>query len=120
MKKALQITDGERYQYLIDKAVETKTVWLLKAIDGMFAMFEDDKGQEYLPIWPEKEFTKFYVQDDWEEYEAEEMKIYEFLNWMQELSDDKILIAAFPDENNKVIPIPPLEIRKHLELLLKN
>ena len=110
----MQMSDGERYQYLIDKIIELRKVWLLKADEGMYAMLEDNNGQEYIPIWPEEKFTKAYIQDDWSDYQAEEMKIYDFINWMQELSDDKIKIAAFPDENYKIIPIEPLDIKEHL------
>lgn len=108
------MSDSERYQYLIDKIIELRKVWLLKADEGMYAMLEDNNGQEYIPVWPEEKHTKAYIQDDWVEYQTEEMKIYDLINWMKELSDDKIKIAAFPDENFKIIPIDPLEIKNHL------
>lgn len=112
------MSDGERYQYLIDKIIETKKVWLLMAEEEMFAMLEDDNSQEYIPIWPDEKHTKVYIQDDWKEYQSTEMKIYDFINWMKELSDDKIKIAAFPNQNNKIIPIDPLEIKNHLTIEL--
>ena len=115
MKNILELSDNERYEYLITTSVKQKEIWLLQAEDGMIAMLEDGNGQEYIPVWPSKEFAQNQINEDWADYEPDSMKIYEFMEWMKELAEDKIMIAAFPNNNNKIIPLEPLVIKQHLQ-----
>lgn len=118
-KNINELPDNERYEYLINYSADNKEIWLLKAFDGMYAMFEDNNGQEYMPVWPEQKYAEQYAADDWDGYVPDKMEAYEFINWMQELKDDKIIIAAFPNSNSRIIPIDPLDIKKHLTEQLK-
>jgi hypothetical protein len=77
-------------------------------------MFEDDNGQQYIPVWPEKEFADSYAIGDWDGYESERMGLHEFLDWMQELQNDQIMIGAFPNSIMQAIPIEPLSFKKQL------
>lgn len=110
-----KLTDNERYAYLIQQINESGLVWMLQATDGMFAMFEDTTENQYIPIWPDAQAAETYISDDWEGYTTTSMKRNEFLDWMQELHDDHILIGAYPKDNLQVIPMKPLEIKSHLE-----
>ena len=108
-------SDNERYAYLIQQIVESGMVWLLQASDGMFAMFEDPSGNEYIPVWPHEDSTMKYISDDWEDYTATSMNLKEFLSWLEELENDQIIIGAFPKDNMQVIPIQPIEMKSHLK-----
>lgn len=113
------IPDNQKYDYLITTCAKSKEIWLLKVIDDVYAMLEDGEGQEYLAVWPEKQYAELLCKDDWYDYLPEKMKIYEFINWTKELENDKVLIAAFPGEDMKVIPINPLDFKNHLENEIK-
>ena len=108
------LPDNERYQYLITQAIATKELWLLQSQPGFYAMFEDDNGQEYIPIWPDKTQATLHSKGDWEEYSPEKVELLDFVNWMKELKDDEIFIGAFPNLDLKAIPMNPMEIKKHL------
>jgi hypothetical protein len=114
MEEISNLTDKERYGYLINHINKQKEIWLLQAQDGLYAMFEDDNGQQYIPIWPEKKFADSYAEGDWEGYESERMVLHEFLDWMQELQNDQIMIGAFPNSNMQAIPLEPLSFKKQL------
>lgn len=107
-------TDQERYIYLVDSILQNKQVWMLQAEDGFFAMFEDNNGQSYIPVWPDKELTMPFAVDDWEGYIPARMGLGEFLNWMDELKNDNIMIGAFPESNMQSLAIDPIDFKKQL------
>ena len=109
----------ERYTNFIDIAVKNKLVWLLEADEGMFAMFEDNNGQEYVPVWPDEKETGIHIKDDWCNYIPVSLKLYEFNSWLKELANDKIMIAVWPDDTMQTIPMQPLDLKKHIEEELK-
>ncbi|HBS86603.1 MAG: hypothetical protein A2W91_20510 [Bacteroidetes bacterium GWF2_38_335] len=106
--------DNERYAFLIESAVKNREIWLLKATEGMYAMLEDDNGNQYIPVWPEMKAAADYANDGWEDYTTDRMGIGEYLEWMNELDEDKILVAAFPITGKPIIPINPKVIKEHI------
>lgn len=112
--KILQLPDEQRYKILIEEVKKNKEIWLLQARPGLFAMFEDKKKQEYIPVWPSEAFAENYSKDEWSDYQSEPMKIEELRDWAKELEADDILFAAFPNNNSKAIPIKPTELLKHI------
>lgn len=104
----------ERYKYLIDSILLNKEVWMLQASDGSFAMFEDATGQSYVAVWPDKESTGPFAMDDWEGYIPGRMGLGEFLNWMDELKNDGIMIGAFPNSAMQSLALDPLDLKKQL------
>ena len=108
------LPDNERLGLLIQSVSEHKEIWLLQTSEGFFAMFEDGEGKSYIPVWPEKEIAQQFASDDWEGYMAGRMGLGEFLDWMQELKDDQILIGAFPLLNKKALAIDPIDFKNRL------
>ncbi|HEY4787615.1 MAG TPA: DUF2750 domain-containing protein [Bacteroidales bacterium] len=108
------LPDNERFEYLIRKIVQNREVWLLHAIDGLYAMFEDENENQYIPVWPEKEFADSHAIGDWDGYTADSMGLGEFIEWLQELKNDEIYIGAFPNSNMRAISADPIDLRKRL------
>jgi hypothetical protein len=108
------LPDHDRYKYLINHVVKYKEIWLLKARDGFYAMFEDSAGKSYIPVWPDKESADQYAIDDWHGYVSESMDLKELLEWMNELKEDQIMIGAFPNPKLEALAVDPLDFRKQL------
>lgn len=108
-------SDEERYNFLIQTVARNKTIWLLQERDGMFAMMEDANGQEYIPVWPTREYALKNMGDDWEGYQAEPMDLFEFNSWLKELEDDAVMIAAFPNDSDKIIPVQAVVLKRIFE-----
>ncbi len=109
-----ELSDQERYEYLLNSISENSELWLLQARPGLFAMFEDKNGQEYIPVWPNEDFASKYSEDDWNDYQAEPMGLAELYEWVNELKEDEVLIAAFPNNKSQAIPLDPVEFGKHV------
>ena len=120
MNKETENNDNaKRFEYLVSEIITHKKVWLLKAHDGLYAMFEDANNQAYLPIWPGEADAARFSADDWEGYIPEEMAFGEFLSWTDELKEDNILIGAYPNENMQSMSIDPTEFKQRLLLASK-
>jgi hypothetical protein len=118
-KKSENTENSDRYVIFLNEIIAQKAVWLLKAHDGLYAMVEDNNNQTYLPVWPEEKSLKEFATDDWEGYMPERMNLAEFLDWMQELKTDEILIGVYPNSQMQSLAVDPMELKKQvLKLML--
>ena len=96
----------------LDKIAETRKVWLLEAMTGMFAMLEDADGNSYIPVWETEELAKKAAKEDWESYEVTEMGFSELAVWLKELSRDEIDIAVSSEKDGEIMAIASSNFRK--------
>ena len=96
---------------------ETRQVWLLEAMTGMFAMLEDADGNSYIPVWETEEQAKNAAKEDWEGYEVTEMGFSELAVWLKELSHDEIDIAVSPEKDGEIMAIASSNFRKWVKPL---
>lgn len=96
----------------LDAIVETKKIWLLEAMTGMFAMLEDAEGNSYIPVWETEERAKKAAVEDWEDYEVTDMGFSELAVWLKELARDEIDIAVSPDKDGEITAISSSNFRK--------
>lgn len=94
-----------RLEDFIAAITETRKVWLLQAMEGMFAMLEDDNGNSYIPVWESETLAKNSAIDDWEGYKVTEMGFSELVVWLKELSRDEIDIAVSPEKDGEITAI---------------
>ena len=107
------MSDNNQYEKIVATIAIQKEVWILQTDDGMIAMFEDNDMNSYIPVWTSKEQAQKSAEEDWQGYSAGRMGIGEFVEWMQELKDDEILIGLYSDEN-QAFPADPMELKKQL------
>ena len=101
----------------LDMIAETRKVWLLEAMTGMFAMLEDADGNSYIPVWETEEQAKNAAEEDWEGYEVTEMGFSELAVWLKELSHDEIDIAVSPEKDGEIMAIASSNFRKWVKPL---
>ncbi|MBP5573750.1 MAG: DUF2750 domain-containing protein [Bacteroidales bacterium] len=101
----------------LDAISETRKVWLLEAMTGMFAMLEDADGNSYIPVWATEAEAKQAALDDWADYEVTEMGFSELAVWLKELSRDEIDIAVAPERDGQIMAIASANFRKWVKPL---
>lgn len=96
---------------------ETRKVWLLEAMTGMFAMLEDGDGNSYIPLWATEADAENAAQEDWKDYEVTEMGFSELAVWLKELTRDEIDIAVAPEKDGEIMAIASSNFRKWVKPL---
>ena len=101
----------------LDAISEIRKVWLLEAMNGMFAMLEDSNGISYIPVWESEALAKKAAVEDWEGYEVTEMGFSELAVWLKELSRDEIDIAVSPEKDGEIMAIASSNFRQWVKPL---
>lgn len=101
----------------LDAISETRKVWLLEAMTGMFAMLEDADGNSYIPVWESEELAAKAAVADWNGYQVTEMGFSELAVWLKELSHDEIDIAVSPEKDGEIMAIASSNFRKWVKPL---
>ena len=94
--------------------LETRTVWLLEAREGFFAMLEDNRQASYIPVWDSEEKAAAAAQGDWEGYTTTAMGFSELSHWLRELAADEINIAVSPEAEGEMTALASHEFRAWL------
>ncbi|GGG61497.1 DUF2750 domain-containing protein [Hymenobacter glacieicola] len=113
LQNIYQLPAPKRYAYLVQKMADSQVVWLLRDQEGI-TMLSDDSGGQSIPVWPEKEFAQLHLTGDCAAYQTEEMSLEDFLEWLDELQEEMIQIAAFPKEDLQGIVVEAKEMKSHL------
>ena len=96
----------------LDAISETRKVWLLEAMTGMFAMLEDGDGNSYIPVWESEELARNAAVEDWADYKVTEMGFSELAVWLKELTRDEIDIAVSPEKDGEITAIASAKFRQ--------
>ena len=102
-------------QQFIDAILVTRKIWLLQAMEGMFAMLEDSNGDSYIPAWESEDKAQAAIKGDWDGYHVTEMGFSELKHWLRELTRDEIDIAVSPDDDGRITAIASPNFRKWVE-----
>jgi hypothetical protein len=113
IKNIFSLSAEDRYGYLVKRAADFEELWLIHET-GRYVTLADDNGNTLIPVWPEKEFAELFLKDDWQNYSVVRVEIYEFIDWLDELNEDNIKIAAFPKEDMKGIFVTADDMKNHL------
>lgn len=102
-------------EQFINAIQETRKIWLLQAMEGMFAMLEDSNDNWYVPAWETEEKATKAATGDWAGYHVTEMGFSELKHWLRELSRDEIDIAVSPEKDGQITAIASANFRKWVE-----
>lgn len=107
-------------EQFINAIQDTRKVWLLQAMEGMFAMLEDSNGNWYVPAWESEDKASQAASGDWSGYHVTEMGFSELKHWLGELSRDEIDIAVSPEKDGQITAIASANFRKWVEQYADN
>jgi hypothetical protein len=100
----------QRYQYFIDRAVESGQVWSLRSDDGWVEVSSED-GEPCMPVWPHPDFAAEWATDGWADCQPAAIDLDAWLSrWTPGLESDGVMLVVFPglDEEGMVLPASEL------------
>jgi hypothetical protein len=91
-----------RYEYFIKKVVDFEEVWGL--YDDGWATADNGEGNMVLPFFPRKEFAEYCAVNEWANYKAESIDLYEFIEeWLQGMKEDGVKASIFPTHDDTAV-----------------
>jgi hypothetical protein len=96
----------------LNEIIESNTVWLLQADDGLFAMLEGENRVSYLPVWANQKTAEAAIRDEWVGYESVEMELKEFISWLNELQEDEMWVGLSTETEGRILPFEANQLQK--------
>ncbi|MDN3651044.1 DUF2750 domain-containing protein [Reinekea marina] len=104
-----QLDSQERYEYLVETALEQQEIWILSDNKG-FVLLNSEDG-DCLPIWPHKECAQQWVHGDWKACEPQSIDLNAWqTRWVPGLTEDQVVVAVFPNRQEEAIVVNPSDI----------
>jgi hypothetical protein len=88
-------------------------VWLLKNDNGFVELGDKNENMQ-IPVFPEEDFAKLFITDEWLNCTAHKINIEDFIKWLVDLSKGNINIAGFPSKNFTSVIVTAEEMRNHI------
>lgn len=109
-------TAQTRFDYCLEQALATNTVWTLRGDDGGVLM--SSEGHSCIPIWPDADFAIECAEEDWADCTPFAIPLDAWLErWLPGLQQDRLQIVVFPDAAEEGIVITPKELKKSIQAL---
>lgn len=113
---ALISADGpKRFKHLISQAADREVLWGLRDESG-WVRLGDDSGAPGFPIWPHPDYAWDCATGSWAGCSPAEIEVHEFVaDWLPDMSEQGVSIAAFPTPSMNGVWISPDELKLILE-----
>lgn len=93
----------KRYKYFINHAADSEVVWSL--YDDGWISSENDEGDSFFILWPEKEFAELCISGNWKNCYAKKIELHFLINEiLPNLSNEKTKVAIFMLPNGDETP----------------
>jgi hypothetical protein len=114
-KAALGQDTSDRCSHFIDKITQYEELWGAKNSEGWLVPITPN-NLEYFPVWPHPEYAQKSVDENFEDYQAQEISIQEFMEyWIPLLEEDNVKLAVFPDTQWEFWVMEPKDMLKCLQ-----
>ncbi|SYX81670.1 DUF2750 domain-containing protein [Paenibacillus alvei] len=94
-KAMIKRTARDRYIYSVKRIADWEEAWSLKLNDG-FVTTSDKEGNLSMPIWPFKEYAMKCIEDEWENCQAQKIRLDKLLDEiLPNLSEEGTHVVVF-------------------------
>jgi hypothetical protein len=113
--RVLALPFPARYEYFVEHAAASGTVWSLADEQG-WVLMGDEYGRVYVPVWPHPRFAAACIADNWAATEPRPIGLTEWREkWLPGIAADERLPAVFPTPAGRAIVVEPHELERNLE-----
>ena len=108
-----QQSPEKRLNYLLKEVNKHQQIWILTDEHGSVMLNTDD--EDCIPVWPSAEFAQNWATGEWSHCQPSAIALTTWLErWTAGLSDDEVMIAAFPNPEEEGILLFPDEFELEL------
>lgn len=108
-QRLLGLSNHQRYQYFLEKVVESGEIWSLANAEGWVTL--SSEGENCLPIWPLPELALDWVNADWADCQPKAVPLKTWLErWTKGLSADETLLVVFPNLKEEALLVSPEDL----------
>jgi len=105
----------KRYDYFIKSVADTEEVYGLADEEGWALIGDEEVDGDIIPLFPHAELAeRFRVENDFEEYGIGIVDVNELLTWLDEMEEDNMVVAVFPDLQASGVVIAPAGLKQDL------
>ncbi len=106
-----------RYKYFIRQVCKEEEVWGLADVEGWLMLEVDEDDTDVLAVFPNREFAEiFREKGGFEEFQVETLDLYEFVDWLDDLTKQKMKVAVFPTPDFQSTVIEPERIKEDFQV----
>ena len=106
-----------RYKYFIKSVMKEEEVWGLADKEGWLMLEDDEDDTDVLAVFPYPEFaTIFREKGGFEEFQVEALDLYEFVDWLTDLEEQKMKVAVFPTSDFQSTVLTPDRIKEDFQI----
>lgn len=106
-----------RYQVFLSMVAKDRQIWVLINADMEFLKIRsEDHNLEYLPIWPDAQFTQHHRHSSNQTLSPKAISVPEFFaKWIVGLERDQLKVGVFPNAREDVWIMEPSEVKNDLQ-----
>jgi hypothetical protein len=105
-----------RYKYFIRTVVTEEEVWGLLDEEGWLMLEDDEDGTDVIAVFPNIEFADIFKEKGgYEEFKAEPLDIFEFVEWLDDFEKEKMKVGVFPTPDFQCAVMTPARVRDDLQ-----
>jgi Protein of unknown function (DUF2750) len=105
-----------RYKYFIRTVCAEEEVWGLLDDEGWLMLEDDEDGTDVIAVFPNAEFAEIFKgSGDYEEFRAEALDLYEFVDWLEDFEKEKMKIGVFPTPDFQCAVLLPDRVRQDIQ-----
>ena len=107
-----------RYKHFVARVADWESVWGLRNESGWVAS-GDEKGNSGFPVWPHPDYAQACAAGEWAGNSPSPIEVHDFIeNWLPNMATDSVFVAVFPTPAMRGIPVPALELQRHIKQAL--
>jgi len=115
LENVFSLSSKERYEHFIIKVCDWQEVWFLAAPNESFLTIKVDDTNEYVPVWPHKEYALAFAKNTYSSYLPSSMGIDKFVEeFLPKINDSSLNIGTLPNLETTVWSIKPEDLRDEL------
>jgi|JI8StandDraft_1071087.scaffolds.fasta_scaffold96773_2 Protein of unknown function (DUF2750) len=105
----------KRYDYFIKTVADTEEVYGLADEEGWALIGDEEVDGDIIPLFPHAELAeRFRVENDFEEYGIGIVDVNELLEWLDEMEEEGMQVAVFPNLQISGAVIAPQHLKQDL------